>query len=146
MWQSGGSNIKKCQDIKPYGRNVASLRTMLKGRNVAENRYAADAVRMRLAGDLAWQSAAARAADALMDISEPDQKSSLLFGKNVVCKGAKAFEEYVKVLCGRSMGRVAGDEGGPHSFSLYLAYSLSRVIQSLSDFTDSTPFSWRPMM
>ena len=100
MWQSGGSNVKKCQDIKPYGRNVASLRTMLKGRNVAENRYAADAVRMRLAGDLAWQSVAARAADALMDISESDEKTSLLFGKNVVCKGAKAFEEYVRVLCG----------------------------------------------
>jgi len=101
MRRSEGSVDKKCRDIRSYGRNVSSLHGMLKGRSVAENRSMADAARMRLAGDPAWQSAASRAADALMDTSEPDQKSSLLFGKHVVCKGAKAFEEYVRVLCGR---------------------------------------------
>jgi len=99
--RAGGSEDKKCQSIRSYGRNVSSLRVKLKGRSVAENRASADAVRMRLTGDPAWQSAAVRAADALMDVSEADQKSSLLFGKNAVCKGAKAFDEYVRVLCGR---------------------------------------------
>lgn len=103
MRRAGGSVDKKCRDIRSYGRNVSSLHGMLKGRSVAENRSMADAARMRLAGDPAWQSAASKAADALMDTGEPDQKSSLLFGKNVVCKGAKAFEEYVRVLCGRPL-------------------------------------------
>jgi len=101
MWQGPGSTAGKNQGIKSIGRNVSSLHAKLKGRSAAEDRATADATRMRLSGDPAWKSVAERAADALMDTSEADEKSSLLFGKNVVCKGAKVFDEYVKVLCGR---------------------------------------------
>lgn len=100
MWQGPGPTAGKNQGIKSIGRNVSSLHAKLKGRSVAEDRAASDATRARLTGDPAWRSAAEGAADALMDTSEADEKSSLLFGKNVVCKGAKVFEEYVRVLCG----------------------------------------------
>jgi len=89
------STNAKNQEIMAYDRNVSSLYVQLKDYRVAKNKELSEQVRARLAGDPKWSSVAARAADALMEKST-----------GVQCKGAKAFEMYVKVLCKRSYNGV----------------------------------------